>query len=744
MGQLLRAHRLVTITGPGGVGKSSLGVEVARSLSHEFPSAFVPIESNRDAPVWNVVAASLGLQGQDLLADRSKDLIGDEPVLLVLDGCEHALDAVTEVTAELLTGCPNVRILVTSREPLAATGERVVTVGPLDDGDGSAANQLFLDRAGLDGILDEASLSLVTTIGTRLAGLPLGLELAAARARTMSLEEITARLDDQPSLLRTKRSAVPHQRSIVAALDWSYDLLDPEAQRVFRLLGALPTGSISLAAARAVLDVETPEDALRPLFDASIIARSVDDPGEYVILEPIRQYAEMKLESSGELEDARLRLGEWIARLCLQVHLDYLSGDLFASTKSLRRHWPGIAAAAEWAVESGHPEVTLAIIAGAGRRWPHVADPDVLIAPGMAALEAPGSVDPGIRLRALAHLAYLHTPQRSDEALVLLERLGAERMAMEEVDPIADQVVESIRNAVPYRATHARWMPPEARAEALWALDRSIEIATEMGYPAEPHLYNRALILELEGDLDESRRHLDRLVEWAGTDRPVWRGLGLHVIAKRQVLDGDLGGGLASATEAARLLVDADDLDFAAEAEFMISHISAEAERFDAAQESIERIDTYHRQVGLDPVAIDEPDLDAEVAAGLGDWSRFINSATRFIHEIPGPEEPDARAYFLEGEPGNISRVAAMVPPTVRYLAANGARNAASRLAGAMPNFARMSTSPDVYKTSGLLSRTARLADELDLPIPSNVPSSPEEVFEAIRRAISTDGASRD
>ena len=246
---LVLGERLITVTGAGGVGKSSLAVEVARSLVEEFPTVFAPIEANRDADPWRVVANSLGLDGGRAaeLPRLVADAIGDTTMLLLLDGCEHVLERVTHLVAALLSASANLRILMTSRESIAMTGERLFTLQPLESGAGSPANRLFLERAGWESeALSAEALDQVSTIGRRVSGLPLGLELAAARTRTLDLDDIAARLDDQVVLLETKRGAVAHQRSIVAALDWSYDLLPPESQAALRRLGAFPTDDSSL------------------------------------------------------------------------------------------------------------------------------------------------------------------------------------------------------------------------------------------------------------------------------------------------------------------------------------------------------------------------------------------------------------------------------------------------------------------------------------------------------------------
>ena len=569
---LVLGERLITVTGAGGVGKSSLAVEVARSLVEEFPTVFAPIEANRDADPWRVVANSLGLDGggDAELPRLVADAIGDTTMLLLLDGCEHVLERVTHLVAALLSASANLRILMTSRESIAMTGERLFTLQPLESGAGSPANRLFLERAGWKSeALSAEALDQVSTIGRRVSGLPLGLELAAARTRTLDLDDIAARLDDQVVLLETKRGAVAHQRSIVAALDWSYDLLPPESQAALRRLGAFPTGRLVLDAAAHIWETDDPLPHLGSLVDASLVSAPDSSHPDYTILEPVRQYAAMRLADSGELDGARLRYAEWVVTACESAQVALLGGDLWGATRMIRDNAPSIAATAVWAADHGHPEVVLGIIAAVGRLWPRVADPLLLIKPGRAAIDDPGGTDRMLWLRALAHLAFLHSPGRPPEARALLARLGEEVVGDE--DLLTQHVVSHVKVSTAYRlhrgadadeATVRRWM--QLDEEATEALRR-------MGYPLEPTLYRRAAILGLTGDLAGQRAVYHRLVEWAGDEHTMWRGMALHVIAKLQYLEGDTEAGVASAKEAARSLVDGGDLDFAAEAEYILA-----------------------------------------------------------------------------------------------------------------------------------------------------------------------------
>ena len=237
--ELLLEFRFVTITGTGGIGKSSLAAEVTRTLSESMMTAFVPVDTQPDTDIETQILASLGIRIED---ESSKlgaicDVLSTNPTILVLDGCEQVLDELPGPISEILSASPSTRILVTSREGMFISGERRYLLGPLEHGEGSTSNQLFEDRAGIHSSqLDEESLAMVSKIGTHLSGIPLALELAAARNRTVSLHDIVQQLDRQADILARERG--PHERhlSMTAALDWSYDLLDPTEQMAFRRL----------------------------------------------------------------------------------------------------------------------------------------------------------------------------------------------------------------------------------------------------------------------------------------------------------------------------------------------------------------------------------------------------------------------------------------------------------------------------------------------------------------------------
>jgi predicted ATPase/class 3 adenylate cyclase/DNA-binding CsgD family transcriptional regulator len=317
--QLLADNRLVTLTGAGGAGKTRLAVQVAAALTAEFSDGvcyvdLAPITDPEVVPVS--VARALGLPDQPdrSTIDTLQRFIGVRQMLLVVDNCEHLLDASAALVLALLEACPMVRLLATSREPIGVSGEATWRVPSLSLAD--EAIELFTDRARLtrpEFSINEHNAAAVSEICRRLDGMPLAIELAAARVRALSLGEILDSLHDRFRLLTGgARTAVRRQQTLRASVDWSHALLTEPERVLFRRL-AVFMGGFHLEAAQSVAGAGEVQryqvlDQLTLLVDKSLVlAENTTGPTRYRLLETVRQYALEKLGESGEADAVRTR-----------------------------------------------------------------------------------------------------------------------------------------------------------------------------------------------------------------------------------------------------------------------------------------------------------------------------------------------------------------------------------------------------------------------------------------------------
>ena len=325
VGGLLKRGRLVTLAGPGGCGKSRLALETAARCLREYPDGawLVELAGLSDPQLVAQAAASvLGARGRSsrLSEEAIAAYVGDRSLLLVLDNCEHLLLACAQLAERLLTACPNLTILATSREPLRVRGEidwRVSSLSlPRPEGEGdteeleqSEAVRLFCERAAAvaaNFVLDETNAHAVAEVCRRLDGIPLAVELAAARMRVLTPAQLAERLRDSLGVLAAgSRTALTRQQTLTATIDWSHDLLDGAERTLFRRL-AVFMGGWTLSAAEQVcggggLAEDGVLDVLGRLVDKSLV--TVEEEGSavrYRMLDTIRRYAAARLDESGE------------------------------------------------------------------------------------------------------------------------------------------------------------------------------------------------------------------------------------------------------------------------------------------------------------------------------------------------------------------------------------------------------------------------------------------------------------
>lgn len=444
---LIANHRLTTLTGPGGSGKTRLALETAQTLLDDLPDGawlveLASVDANGD--VAQSAIAALGLRDALLGGapnaepiERFVAAIRDRETLVILDNCEHVIDAVAVFAHRVLGECRGLRILATSREPLGITGEALWQVEPLalpaehaDPGEieASPAVQLLRDRAGAvrkDLAADARALVTMARVCRALDGIPLAIELAAARLRTMSLEQLADRLDDRFRLLTGgSRTAIPQHRTLRAVVDWSWELLTDAERTVLRRL-AVFAGGASLAAAEQVCadtgdgrnaGVEQWEvlELLTALTEKSLLLTAAESEPRYRMLDTIRQYARDRLEESGEADAAR------------RAHLAYFTGLAATADPHLRRgeqlEWlaalgaehDNIAVAMRGALAAGDAAGALRLAAAAGWYWwlgGYKAEGLEFVS---AVADAPAEVDDGTRALVYALVVHFLSSGRND------------------------------------------------------------------------------------------------------------------------------------------------------------------------------------------------------------------------------------------------------------------------------------------------------------------------------------------
>ncbi|MGW5706898.1 ATP-binding protein [Amycolatopsis japonica] len=363
LGRLVAAlgtTRLVTLTGPGGAGKTRLAVEATSLQDGEV--CFVELAAATE--VAPAALAALGLRERGVLtpgavsdpADRLIAGLADRSPLLVLDNCEHVVEEAARLVRRLLSECPGLRVLVTSREALGLTGETLVPVGPLPAG---AAARLFTERAAAVAPGQTPDPAAVARICAELDGLPLAIELAAARLRTLSAADVAARLGDRFGLLsRGERTAEPRHRTLRGVVEWSWDLLDPREQRLAGRFSVF-AGGARLDAVERVCAVPDAEGALAGLVEKSFVEF---DGGRYRMLETIRAFC------AEHGEDRRAEHAEYFLGLALMSEPKLRGADQLVALEALSAEHAELHAALRWSVTAA-PDLALRLIAALTWYW---------------------------------------------------------------------------------------------------------------------------------------------------------------------------------------------------------------------------------------------------------------------------------------------------------------------------------------------------------------------------------------
>jgi len=573
--RLLSQHRLLTLTGPGGVGKTRLALRVAADVRRAFGDGvwLVELDQLRDPSLLvHTVANTLRLREDPgaLLMPTLVEQLASRQVLLILDNCEHLIEAVAQLADTLIRSCPRVRVLATSREPLGVAGETTLPVLPLpvpEPGRPSAGKRaagfdavtLFADRAAAvvpSFDLTEGNEAVVARICRRLEGVPLAIELTAPWLRTLSTEQILDQLDGGHELLHLPRRGVPErQQTLHACIEWSYELCSPAEQRLWTRLTVF-TGGFDLDAVGAVwpeLDEADTLDLVAALVDKSVLLRDDHGPvARYRMLEAVNEFGMSRLDEQ-ELVALRRRHRDWCLDLVSRAHAEWMSERQIDWRPRLEREFANIRAALDFCrSRPGESETGLRLASRLHPFW---------LASGRFS-EARHWLDPALRKSAEPSVAraeavytagLLASMQRDIPAATDVLEIGRAMAARLDDEAVGALVTHTAANLAFYSGDLGAAVDALARVVPIWrALERTF------------HLIDGLLALVLArtalGEDDAAQACCEELLEITTQRREVWhRGYALWTYSFAMLRRGELERADELAREALRLKRQMDD-----------------------------------------------------------------------------------------------------------------------------------------------------------------------------------------
>ena len=612
---VLDGSRLATVVGPGGAGKTRLATEVGRAWQQAYggAAALVELAPVRDeSGVLPAFLAALDLREAIVLEQTREARRGTDDLslllatlqagqhLLVVDNCEHLLDATAQLVEDLLASCPSLRVLATSREPLGVDGESLCVLPPLrlppwdvllDDAMSYASVQLFVERASAvrsGPVLDEATLAPVVEIVRRLDGLPLAIELAAARTRVLPVAEVAARLSDRFRLLTGgRRTALPRHQTLRAVVEWSWELLTPDERLLAERLAVFPAGSTPASATAVCGDARLPADEV-PTLLGSLVDKSlltVDEAAglRYRMLETIREFGIDRLAERGEVEEARLRHAEFFADLVTRESRRLYGPEQLDAARMLDVEHDNILAGIRYLGDSGDAARTIRMVLELSWYWSLVSSHAEAWTWLQFALAVPGEAAPGAR--ELARVILMMTRGMEDNTAFEEETTRKAAALQAELDELPDPDY-ALPQAIVLRTMLAYFAgtPEVAEQKRLAALDHPdpwVRAAMRM---------LRAAMAENFGDVEVTRESVGTAFEEFTAIGDRW---GLATVtamrAQLQTYDGDLEGAIASYDLAEKYLT---ELGAASDAAFMAMRLASLRLRLgdlDGARREIDR-----------------------------------------------------------------------------------------------------------------------------------------------------------